>query len=178
MFPENIMSWINRWNLVEVWHWCIWYLSIHITDQLGFSVVELLPAFHSITCCDSVSSYFGIGKENSFETLKANSESLTGIRLFVDSQSLSNADDHVTTCIKFVFSLYDKSHEEYKINYLWNKLFTQKNLIGKKLPQTSDSLLVYLQWKNYRCYTWKSAFIPILEHFPVGWVKNGEILEQ
>ena len=37
------------------------YLRIHdITDQLGFSVVELLPAVHAITGCDSVSSLFGI----------------------------------------------------------------------------------------------------------------------
>ena len=96
----------------------IQYLPIHdITDQLGFSVVELLPAVHLITGCDSVSSLFGI-RENAFETLKANSESLTDMRLFGDSPSLSIADDHVTACIKFVCSLYNKSHEEYNINYL------------------------------------------------------------
>ena len=88
------------------------YLPIHdINDQLGFSVVELLSAVHSITGCESVSSLFGIGKKNAFETLKANSESLTDMRLFGDSPSLSVADYHVTACIKFVCSLYDKLHK-------------------------------------------------------------------
>ena len=100
-------------------------LPIHdITDQLGFSVVELLPAVHSITGCDSVSSLFGIGERNTFQTLKANSESPTDIRLFGDSLSLSIADGHVTVCIKFVCSLYDKLYKEYNINYLRYKLFT------------------------------------------------------
>ena len=42
------------------------------------------------------------------------------MRLFGDSSSLTIADDHVTACFKFVCSLYDKSHKEYNINYLFN----------------------------------------------------------
>ena len=109
------------------------YLSIHdITDQLCFSVTEFLPTIHSITVCNSISSLFGIGKRNAFETLKANSESLNDMRLFGHSPSLSIADDHVTACIKFTCSLYDKSPEEYNINCLRYKLFTQKNLYWRK----------------------------------------------
>ena len=127
------------------------YLPIHdITDLLGFSVVELLPAVHSITGCDSVSSLFGIGKKNAFETLKLNSESLTDMRLFGDSPSLSIVDDHVTACVKFVCCLYDKSHEEYNINYLRYKLFTQKSLPEKSYHQ-HDSLLFHFQRANYQC---------------------------
>ena len=73
------------------------YLPIHdITDQLGFSVVELLPAVHSITVCSSVSNLFGTGKKNAFETMKENSENLTDMSLFGGFLSLSIADDHVT----------------------------------------------------------------------------------
>ena len=65
----------------------IQYLPIH--DLLGFSVVELLPGVHLITGYNSVSSLFRIGKKNAFETLKANSETLTDMRLFGDSTSLN-----------------------------------------------------------------------------------------
>ena len=121
-----------------------------IPDILGFSIIELLPAVHSITGCDSVSSLFGIGKKNAFETLKLNSESLTDMRLFGDSPSLSIVDDHVTACVKFVCCLYDKSHEEYNINYLRYKLFTQKTLPEKSYHQ-HDSLLFHFQRANYQC---------------------------
>ena len=158
------------------------YLPIHdIIDQLGFSVVQLLPAVHSITGCDSVSSLFGVGKKNAFETLKENSENLSEMRLFGDSPTLSIADDHVTACIKFVCSLYDKSREEYNINYLRYKLFTQKSLTGEKLPPTLNSLVFHLQRANYQCYAWKKACNPLLNlPGPVGngWVKNGEVLNQ
>ena len=130
-------------SIIETW--LIRYLPIHdITDQLGFSVVELL-AIASITGCNSVSSLFGMRKKNALETLKANSGSLTDMRLFGDSPSLSIADDHWTTCIKLICSLYDKPHKEYNINYLRSKLFTQKNLTREKLPPTLDSLSFHLQ---------------------------------
>ena len=62
------------------------YLPIYdVTNLLGFSVAELLPTVYLITGCDSVSSLFGIGEKNAFETLKANSESLTDMRLFGNS---------------------------------------------------------------------------------------------
>ena len=88
----------------------------------------------------------------------------TYMRLFGDSPSLSIADDHVTACIKFIYSLYDKSHKEYNINYLWYKLFAQKYLTGDKLPPTSDSSLYHLQRANYQCYAWKSACTPFCNY--------------
>ena len=80
MFSENIMYEIWLKSCIGV---NIRYLPIHdITDQLGFSVVELLPTVHSITVCSSVSNLFGTGKKNAFETMKENSENLTDMSLF------------------------------------------------------------------------------------------------
>ena len=131
----------------------IWYLPIHdITDQLGF-LVELLPVVHLITGCDSVSSLFGIGKKNAFEILKANSESLTDMRLFGDSTSLSIADNHVKACIKFViiwkpasnsFVPYMTSHTQNTTlvicdtNYSLKKIFPVKSYHQYSTPYYSN----------------------------------------
>ena len=150
MFSENIMHeiWLKSGIGVN-----IRYLPIHdITDRLGFSVVELLPAVHSITVCSSVSNLFGTGKKIAFETMKENSENLTDMSLFGGFLFLSIADDHVTACIKFVCFLYDNSHEDYNIDYLRYKLFTQKNLTNEKLPPTLDSFSFHPQRENYQCY--------------------------
>ena len=144
---------------MKVWHWCnIQYLTIpDNTDQLGFSVVEIFPAAHSITvsCCSATLLAPYLEKRMTW--------SLTDMRLFDDSPYLSTAGDHVTACIKLVCSLCDKSHEEYNINYFRNKLFTQKSLTVEKLLPTFDSLLFNLQRANYQCYAWKIACTPILE---------------
>ena len=104
---------------------------ILLINCVGFSLAELLAAVHSITGWDSVSKFFGIGKKNAFETLKANSESLADMKLFGDSQSRSIADDHVTPCIQIVCSLYGKSHEEYKTSIICDTNYSLK----KTLPE-------------------------------------------
>ena len=41
------------------------YIPVHVVgNQFGASVCNLLPAFHSITGCDSTSSNSGVGKKS------------------------------------------------------------------------------------------------------------------
>ena len=124
MFPENIMSWINRWNLVKVWHWCKHTISANSWSTRFFS--------------GRASSRF------SFNYLELEKRMLLKLWKQIQRASmtwglvilhLSIADDHVTACFKFVCSLYDKSHKDYNINYLWYKFFTQKTLPEKNYHQ-------------------------------------------
>ena len=49
------------------------YVAIHETAEVfGSAVLKILPVFHCITGCDSVSSFSGIGKKSAFAVLKEN----------------------------------------------------------------------------------------------------------
>ena len=158
------------------------YIAIHETAKsLGASICRLLPAFHSITGCDTVSSFSGIGKKSSFSCLKNNIDKFIDIFEFGDSPELSLDCDAVEASIKFVCLLYDSKFDGADINSLRHRLFTRKNTCGEKLPPTLDALTFHLRRANYQCYIWKSACSAILNlPSPVGngWIMENDILKQ
>ena len=156
------------------------YIPVHeVSNSLGLEICKLLPAFHSVTGCDSVSSLCGIGKKSAFNVLKSNVDELTDMQCFGDSPVLSLEDDFVVSCIRFICMLYDKS-TEYDINDLRFKLFSRKGISGEKLPPTLDALTLHLRRANYQCYIWKSSCTPLLS-LPGpngnGWIRTEHGLE-
>jgi len=138
------------------------YIPIHeLVLHLDLKVCLLLPAFHSITGCNLVSS-FSLGKLGkkqhslSFETkLKELMED------FGDNPCLSLEGDSVVACIRFVCSLYDRSlNDIMDINEVRYRLFTQKFSSGEKLPPTLDVLALHLKKANYQYYIWKHSCDP------------------
>ena len=88
------------------------YIPVHeVSNSLGLEICKLLPAFHSVTGYDSVSSLCGIGKKSAFNVLKSNVDELTDMQCFGDSPVLNLEDDFVVFCIRFICMLYDKSTE-------------------------------------------------------------------
>ena len=106
---------------------------------------KTLPAIHSITGCDSVSSFSGIGKKTAINILKDNINDLMDLSEFGDSPELSIDCDVMVTCIKFVRLLYDRKSTQNDLNLLRYQLFTQKSIYGDKLPPTLDSLVMHLK---------------------------------
>ena len=105
--------------------------TIHYS-QLDQRICKLLLAFHSITGCDSVSSFAGIGKKSALASLKKQLNNLDELEDFGNEPALSLNDDAVVACIRFVCSLYDKSsNDEFNINEVRYKLFTKKSLSGE-----------------------------------------------
>ena len=116
------------------------YVPMHeVASSLGPSICKLIPAFHAVTGCDSVSSLCGIGKKSAFNVLKTNVNELMDMQFFGESPILTLDDDSVVCCIRFVCMMYDKS-TEYDINELRFKLFSRKRISSEKLPPTLEAL--------------------------------------
>lgn len=59
------------------------YIAIHeIARLLGHDICCLLPAFHAIAGCDSVSSFHGIGKKSGFSGPRNFSHKLLELKEF------------------------------------------------------------------------------------------------
>ena len=76
-----------------------WYkekerFAIHFGEKLGDSLTKLLPVLHSITGCDSVSSFADIGKKTAFNHLKSNAEEFETLQSFGNSPELDVDGSH------------------------------------------------------------------------------------
>ena len=154
------------------------YISISkICESLGQSLVNLLPALHSMTGCDSVSSFVDIGKKTAIDHLKNNIDEFENLKSFGNSAELDLNADFLESVFNFVCTLYDKDFQSGDINTLRFKLFSRKGQVGEKLPPTLDALLLHLRRAAYQCFIWRNACEPILSlPSPIdnGWVEDSE----
>ena len=115
-------------------------------------IVCNLLAAHSLTGCDKISSFAGIGKTTVFNCLK----SFTGI-IKLGDPSFSE-DEIVGSCLKFVCSLY-KQNASQSLNDLRAK-FSQEKLLEKDTFH-QNCVLYHRQWLLSKC----TVCEPITKHF-------------
>ena len=59
------------------------FISVHtIAAKLGERFCLCLPALHSVTCCDTTSTIYKIGKRTAYKTLQKNEEKLEALSTF------------------------------------------------------------------------------------------------
>lgn len=136
------------------------YIPAHkIVLSLGPLICKALPAFHSLTGCDSTSALSKIGKKKAWKSIsnnKVHQESLAcvGHSPDVDEETAKKAE-------AFICSLYTISNRisatADEARYL---LFCQKAQNNLLLPPTSDSLLQHIKRANYQAYVWRKALMP------------------
>ena len=152
------------------------YIAIHDTSaSLGPTLSRLLPVFHVVTGCDSVSAMSDIGKMSAFTYLQENIDDFSEMETFGESITNDINSNYIEGVIRFICALYDKQFKTANINELRHKLFTKKSLSGEKLPPTLDALLMHLRRAAYQCFIWKSACNPVLslpEPVGNGWIEN------
>jgi len=153
------------------------YIPIHnISNSLGIEICKMLPAFHAITGCDSVASFFSIGKKKAFGIFREIIDDISNLTYFGDTPVLPLSHDSVVAAIQLVCRLYENSSTNVDINLMRYKLFTQKGISGPRLPPTLDALTLHLQRANYQSFIWKSSCCPILAlPSPIGngWKRTG-----
>ena len=82
------------------------YISIDkICESLGQNLVNLLPALHSMTGCDSVSSFVDIGKMTAIDHLKNNIDKFENLKSFGDSAELDSNADFLESVLNFMCTL-------------------------------------------------------------------------
>jgi hypothetical protein len=104
-----------------------------IYNSLGTEMTNILPVAHSLTGCDTTSSFFGIGKKTVYKTRKQNTTKY---------QTLTNlASSDVDTCVEagrlLVADLYDSNGSAKSVHRDLNKLRV-------RLALSKDSSLVKL----------------------------------
>ena len=77
------------------------YISVlEISSNLGSSFTKVLPAFHTITGCDSVRSLNGVGKRGAFQSLKQNRDDILDLFEFGDNPVSDVSSPSTEACIR------------------------------------------------------------------------------
>lgn len=115
------------------------YLPAHeIAAGLGPEKAQVLPMFHALTGCDTVSSFAGHGKKTAWAVWKVFPE-LTNALLKLSSAPSYVPEDVMSTLEKFVILIYDRTSSCTYIDKARKKLFMR----------TSNVQLIQRQlWKN------------------------------
>lgn len=85
------------------------YVPIHIIVKiLGVDMSLALPFFHAITGCDTVSAFFGIGKETAFKIWQAMNAELTEAFLKIQLENIKKIEEshHYETIVRFITMCY------------------------------------------------------------------------
>ena len=161
------------------------FVAVHeIAVNLGEILCNLLPAFHSLTGCDSTSSLFGHSKKSALKSLRLSNESFERLHdLGNNACSSEICPDTIAMAMTFICQLYESAESTDDTDLLRYKLCVKKGLENARLPPTKDSALLHVFRANYQCYVWKHACSPML-HLPSpennGWIRSpsGELVPE
>ena len=87
-----------------------------------------MPFFHTLTGCDTISSFGNRGKKTAWETCKDCDEVTDITAAFCALAAISNpsiADDYMDTLERFVVLLYDRTSSQEHVNEAGKHLFIQ-----------------------------------------------------
>lgn len=141
------------------------YIPINdVIEELGKELSFALPSIHALTGCDTVSSFYNIGKTKAFKAARKLSDE--------DLMLLSNlekelSDEVIDVCTRFVTTLYDlpgkysKFHRN--INQFRVMLSTSKIITVENLPPSYPALLQHLKRCHWQTYVWYNAHKSIIE---------------
>jgi hypothetical protein len=115
----------------------------------------LLPSFHALTGCDSVSSFRGRGKVKAWQILSEELDQYQAIQGLGDDADVS--EDVQEAVFRFVGALYDRKEMDGDVNLLRYQLFCQKQAKNDAMPPTKDSLVQHTKRAAYQSFIWKQA---------------------
>ena len=112
-----------------------------IASSLGRQKARVLPMFHGLTGCDTVSFFSGRGKKTAWEVWKVYSAELTPI-LEALMMMPEDIDDACMSVIeRFVILMYDRTNSLTEVSEVRQELFSKKARSLENIPPTQASLL-------------------------------------
>jgi hypothetical protein len=126
------------------------YIAAHsIANAIGVDKSRCLPVFHSMTGCDTVSSFSGIGKKKAWDVWLAFEElTLTFLKLSTPPFNLTTADRAVLE--RFCVLLYDRSSNCLDVNSARRHHFAKTGRQIDHIPPTSEALLQHCKRAVYQ----------------------------
>lgn len=105
----------------------VYNLAAHsIATSLGQDKASVLPMFHALTGCDTVSFFGGRGKKTAWDTWMVFPE-LTPVLRSLKSSPANIADDSMDVIERFVVLLYDRTSSLTKVNEARQELFSKRH---------------------------------------------------
>jgi len=141
------------------------YIAVHeLANCLGPEKSKALPAFHSLTGCDTTSSFCGKGKKTAWLAW-SNFPDVTAALLKLGSTLDTISDDTMLLLERFVILLYDRTAEHISVNSARQHFFTQKGWQIGNIPPTRDALLQHVKRAAYQSgHVWSQTLVvaPVL----------------
>ena len=154
------------------------YIPVHeITKALSPTLLQILPAAHALTGCDTTSGIFGIGKKSVYKYLKSNTAK------YKDLHTIGDADTETAVDLsrELVTSLYDQKgkalacHSD--LNKLRVKLCNRKDSSLVRLPPCEEAFRQHVLRSSFQTKIWMTSCIakpPIGSPLSHGW-KEGKV---
>ena len=147
--------------------------------SLTITTVSESIACYSLTGCDSISVFFGIGKNSVCKII-----SEKGVDSFAELVFIGGDDENTSIgARKFIASLYDPKGKEKEahsnMNVLRAKLPAKRECVLAKLPPCEECLKQHVRWAAWQTRIWISCHIakPDLgSPLEYGWKREGEKL--
>ena len=150
-----------------------------IVEFFGNEICLALPAFHSLSGCDTTSYFFRVGKSRVFKKLQ---KSITKIRLlealgrkvYLDEDDFVNIKEFIRTV------LYSGKIDE---DYIDTRIRLYENLKVKSsmpLPPDPLSVIQVIKRAHLQAYTWYHCDSPIIQKLPLednGWTVEDDKIE-
>ena len=172
-------------NIVELWvHFGtgrnVRLIPVHeLYHGLGPTKASVLPIFHALTGCDTVSCFYGKGKKSAWEAWNVYPE-VTSAFLKLLTMTSEETVDEVTfaTLQRYVVILYDRTSDCTDLDSARRRMFTHKYRTPDLLPPTSDAFMQHVKravHQSVHCWGQSLAKQPTAhDASSCGWVKEGD----
>ena len=136
------------------------YIAVHeLTNSLGPEKSKALPVFHSLTGCDTTSSFCGKGKKTAWLTWSKYHD-VTAALLNLMTTPVVISDDTMQLIERFIIMLYDRTAEHSSVNSARQYFFTQKGWQISNIPPTRDALLQHVKRAAYQGgHVWSQTLV-------------------
>ena len=135
------------------------YIPAHeIAASLDPQKALVLPVFHALTGCDTVSGIVGHGKKSNWATWNSFPElttALAELQLHVTSKPDSSLPEQAMRTIeRFIVLLYDRTSPCVNVNEARKKLFSKRNS-AQRIPPSYDALVQHVRRAIFQgCFIW------------------------
>ena len=154
------------------------FISAHdIAAALGPEKCKVLPMFHALTGCDTVSAFAGRGKRTAWAVWESFPE-LTNALSEVSYDQADIPESCMSTISRFVILMYDRASTCNDINLARRKLFAKKGRPLESIPPTYHALVQHVRRAVYQgSLCWGQVFqaqpqLPCPSEW--GWEKTSE----
>lgn len=151
-----------------------------ICNGLGLNRASALPMFHSLTGCDTVSSFAGIGKVTAWGAWMSYPQ-VTDAFLEISKCPEEIPVECKVIIERVVVLMYSKTSEQVEVNKARRELFTHKNRDLVNIPPTEAAFSQHIRRALYKAgHCWSQTLCPIPElpnPSDWGWVKKDNIWE-